>query len=70
RPEFALEIEILELQNEYLLDFAGDSGLIPNIVDGPYFSSCMNLYLFGTGVCEFGGARFSKVMNAYLFPIE
>jgi hypothetical protein len=54
---------------EYVLNFTGDSGIIPNGMNGVYFAKCMNKYLFGTGNCAFGGMKFAKVMNAYLFGI-
>jgi len=27
----------------------------------------MNKYLYGTGICEFSGIKFGRVMNAYLY---
>ena len=62
-------INITELGAEYTLNFTGDSGIIPNGMNGVYFAKCMNKYLFGTGNCAFGGIKFAKVMNAYLFGV-
>ena len=64
-------VDIVVTVSDYHIDvtFAGDTALIPNELDGPYFAKCMNRYIYGTGDCAFSGSKFSDIMNAYLYPV-
>lgn len=63
-------INVEDLEQEYALNFVGNHGLIPNVLDGPYFAACMSTYLHAEGEFALSGPKFAAIMSAYLNPIE
>jgi len=64
------QIDVIDFGEEYMLNFVGNHGLIPNVLDGAYFGACMSTYLFAEGECALSGPKFAAIMSAYLNPIE
>jgi parallel beta-helix repeat protein/predicted outer membrane repeat protein len=53
-----------------ILDFIGQTGLIPNAPSVQYVAQCSNHYLYPYGNCGLTVQRVAAVSNAYLYPVS
>ena len=63
-------IDIIELGQEYEVNFRGETGLVPDKPDASYAMDCVNHWLFPPSPeCGLSASKAMDVIHAWLFPV-